>query len=385
MRSILRISDGNRAYPYLLEQTDKELVLYFPDWRPERYNKSIDYQLNIYRWVPQGPVKIFSHEFGDKDVLACEGFRYEENTYNQCIKFPSLSTKGNYYVNLVPIKNGLPSINYSSAQGAFLLNPAELRIDLIGFDNEKHLIGTLTKGFVDLAEQSFSGDNSQYMTLHAEMAIISEEDIYYHTEAVVDNSGIIKFDISDIPYKSNMDYMEGLHAVSIIHVLFNGEHGEELNLDIKSVPFPLTPDNFAQMISASQDKHQIDIPEDMVINNTRIVSKTEQKIVNMTAETDSKANIIQPVFFRVRELAQITVHPAVTENICINLDAYKSQCERFYIKIEGTSFPEIGRVESGIIFKIQGNLLPGAIQMGTYYILNEKGELVTTGKYMYES
>jgi hypothetical protein len=75
----------------------------------------------------------------------------------------------------------------------------------------------------------------------------------------------------------------------------------------------------------------------------------------------------------------------VTENICINLDAYKSSVDRFYIKIEGTSYSEVGRTESGVIFKVQGSLLPGTVTSGTYYILNEDADLVTTGKYKYES
>ena len=38
----------------------------------------------------------------------------------------------------------------------------------------------------------------------------------------------------------------------------------------------------------------------------------------------------------------------------------------------------------GIIFKIVGRELPTDVTSGTYYILNENSELVTTGKYIYE-
>ena len=104
----------------------------------------------------------------------------------------------------------------------------------------------------------------------------------------------------------------------------------------------------------------------------------------MTSQTDSKSNIVQPVFFRARDLANIIVHPEVTENICINLDAYKAKVTTFHIKIEGTTFTEIGRTESGVIFKVQGNLLPGKLAGGVYYILDQDANLVTTGKYIYE-
>ena len=123
----------------------------------------------------------------------------------------------------------------------------------------------------------------------------------------------------------------------------------------------------------------------MVINKPYIVNKTVQHVTQMTSQTDSKANIVQPVFFRARELANIILHPAVTENICINLDAYKAQVSSFFIKVEGTTFPEIGRTEAGVIFKVQGNMLPGSQNAGVYYILNQDADLVTTGKYIYEA
>lgn len=104
----------------------------------------------------------------------------------------------------------------------------------------------------------------------------------------------------------------------------------------------------------------------------------------MTSQTDSKANIVQPVFFKSRDLANIIIHPEVTENICINLDAYKAKVTTFYIKIEGIVFPEMGRIEAGVIFKVQGNLLPGKTAGGIYYILDQDTNLVTTGKYTYE-
>ena len=77
-------------------------------------------------------------------------------------------------------------------------------------------------------------------------------------------------------------------------------------------------------------------------------------------------------------------HPAVVENICINLDQYKAKVDKFVLKLEGCSFTEIGRTSAGVIFKIDGRSLPNMITSGLYYILNSSGELVTTGKYMYE-
>jgi hypothetical protein len=54
------------------------------------------------------------------------------------------------------------------------------------------------------------------------------------------------------------------------------------------------------------------------------------------------------------------------------------------LKLEGYAFPEVGRTPAGILFKINGPVLPGATNSGLYYVLNQDSELVTTGKYTYE-
>ena len=119
-------------------------------------------------------------------------------------------------------------------------------------------------------------------------------------------------------------------------------------------------------------------------NFPRTINKTIQQVTNITATTDSKAGIVQPIFVRVRDAASLVIHPAVTENICINLDAYKSAVKKFVLQIEGTSFLEIGRTAGGVIFKVIGNKLNGQLALGTYYILNEESEVVTSGRYQYE-
>lgn len=158
----------------------------------------------------------------------------------------------------------------------------------------------------------------------------------------------------------------------------------EANTDIiyLSNPVPCSQHDYA--LIAGQGK-TIDLSNiNMNIYNLRISDITTQTVVNMTSKSDSKSNIVQPVFFRARELARIVVHPEVTENIAINLDSYKSGVDTFYLKIEGVSFEEIGRTGSGVVFKIKGSLLSNETTSGIYYILNESGDLVTTGKYVYE-
>lgn len=119
--------------------------------------------------------------------------------------------------------------------------------------------------------------------------------------------------------------------------------------------------------------------------STSIVSRTLSQELVMNSQTDSHVGIVKPVFIQAKASAGIVVHPQVNENIIINLDRYKSSVSAFTLKIEGAYFSEIARMPNGIVFNIQGNKLPGSITEGIYYILNEMGDLVTTGKYTYES
>ena len=122
------------------------------------------------------------------------------------------------------------------------------------------------------------------------------------------------------------------------------------------------------------------------MNNYTInaVNKVQQNIIQMERPDDYKANIIKPIFFRARELGGLVIHPAVTEQISINLDQYKSKVSRFMLKVEDTTFVEFGRTASGVVFKIVGVNLPNKKTSGLYYILDQDGELVTTGQYIYE-
>lgn len=122
----------------------------------------------------------------------------------------------------------------------------------------------------------------------------------------------------------------------------------------------------------------------MNILNINAVNKTEQKIVNMDKPINNVSGITQSVFYRVTDFPSIVVKPSVNENICINLDQYKHLVKSFILQIEGIKFMEIGRIKSGVIFKIIGNKLPKQITNGQYYILNQDSELISSGKYVYE-
>ena len=149
------------------------------------------------------------------------------------------------------------------------------------------------------------------------------------------------------------------------------------NLSIVSNELPITQDIFSIFVNNGAEKI-IDI-EDMEIKTYNVVNKIENTVMQIDRPNESKSNIIQPVFFKVKELEMLTLHPVVVENICINLDEYKSKVNKFVLQIDGCKFEQIGANSYGILFKIPANVINS--NSGTYYVLNEEYELVTTGKY----
>jgi len=158
----------------------------------------------------------------------------------------------------------------------------------------------------------------------------------------------------------------------------------DTTMEILSNEFPITQDTFRYFVGWNLNeinkRYKI---EDMEIINYTLVNKVRNEVVQLDRPENSKSNIIQPVFFRVKDAEFLTIHPDVTENICINLDDYKSKVDTFHLQIEKCKFSQIGANQYGIIFKVVGASLPRESTEGTYYILNEDHELVTTGKYRY--
>lgn len=379
--AVLRISDGTRSYPFLYDGQK----LYCPDYNPEKFGAIPQYCFAAGTTNTQE-----GYAFEYKDFVAVAPFRHEGYNYQLGLDMKVSISEPITYISLTPWKDGTADPDYVCAQGAWFRDMKTLSTEVKLVDNQIHIVwdrglGATKDQLIDSIKQYYNPRAE--VRLAAEVVVMDENDIYWHSDKFQDNDYAFVFDLSGWPFHNNFQWKDDLRISSILHIeLVMGEH--VMHIDIRSNPFPLTQERFARLLQAASGgitKIKIKALEDMVISKPRIINKTIQKVVEMTSQTDSKANIIQPVFFRVRDVAGIIVHPEVTENICVNLDAYKSQVERFYIKIEGASFPEIGRTESGIIFKVRGNLLPGKLEAGTYYILNQDAELVTTGKYKYES
>lgn len=247
------------------------------------------------------------------------------------------------------------------------------------------------EGFQLYMEETYGIDDFKSKV---ECVLQDNDNIYGYTIIDMDdpfNTTWKPYDITDandkhiLSFNDWSDYKEGMYIHMILHICTEDTLDSSI-LYLDADRLLLTPELFRYLIKIDGlEDNNINIDEiNMNIYNINAVNKIQQNIIQVERPDDYKANIIKPVFFRTQSLGNLIVHPDVTEQICINLDNYKSKVDSFIIKIEGISFTEYGRNNSGVIFKIVGSTLPGSTQSGTYYILNQDNEMITSGKYTYE-
>lgn len=196
-------------------------------------------------------------------------------------------------------------------------------------------------------------------------------------------------------YEEEYDAPLFLQGMANIYIKKSEEDSENLFLYFKSNQIPLTQElisYFANPRSSSLEElsefwkiKSVNLNDiNMNLYNINAVNKTENIIKHFDyVNADSKSNIVQPIFYKVQPLSGITLHSGVTENIAINLDSYKAKVKTFKLKVGSSMFIEAGRVKTGVVFIIKANQLNGVLPAGNYFILNERDEVVTSGKYTY--
>ena len=186
----------------------------------------------------------------------------------------------------------------------------------------------------------------------------------------------------EFKFDSWSDYKEGM-SISVIYMITPRGTEDEEWIVISSNTIFLDQELFKFFVGKNPFNSVKLNNIDMNNININAVNKVFSQVIQMERPDDYKANIQKPVFVKVQPVGNITIHPAVTENIVINLDAYKNKVRVFSIKIKDQLFLEIGRIANGVIFKIVGSKLEfdKGTATGTYYILNDEGVLVTTGNY----
>lgn len=311
------------------------------------------------------------------------------------------------------INIGLKSDDYMSLNLSCNINNKYTYLDTEGYPGELISMDKPSFECQISFNEVYNGNLKEYLEetyniktccLKFELVIGNDTDIYG-----ICSSNLIKIDDStklvysfdkESIYRANdnfknwVGYKEGIYVVASVGII---NEDDESIISLLSNRLPLTQNIYSYFVNKEftyfTKKGQFSIQNilrginidklDMNLYNINAVNKIINNIVYTQKNDDVKNNIIQPVFFRVAESSEITIHPEVIENICINLDRYKSQVDRFILKVEGVNFHEIGRNSAGSIFKIVGNSLPKNNNSGLYYILSQDEELITSGKYNY--
>ena len=417
------------------------LTLYFPDHAVDSYNIYTQYILTATIYIHGRSVILVSKIINRNDALACEREKvifnqsyyekydidildpqeilysddWKEFRVNICgeMEFGNYqlnNTESTIYISLHPvIQNndgvyikmdhfigGQNNIRFWDTNNHFKLL-IESNIDKYLGDQQPSINCSLyfNKNYNNnLKEYLLETYQKENCSIQYSLVIGNENDLYLNIQSPLLTLDEISynFDKKHILETNNFlnwnGWEEGLHIICSINVL---DEDQQSVLYLLSNKIPLTQELFKYFVKSSDFEIKNSIINsvnldsvDMKLYNIKTVNKIVNQVIQVDKPETTKNNLIQPVFFRVSEISDIIIHCEVTENICLNLDQYKSQVNRFILNIEGIDFPEIGRTSAGVLFKIKGKSLPCNNRSGSYYILNQDSELVTIGKYKYE-
>lgn len=398
--------------------------LYFPKHSVETYSTNMKYVLTINTWVNSKYIYLGSFLIDRSNAIACESGpkKFLNDEYYEYIHIDTIdpvyliysddwkyfrvnvcgekvvdniqpnNTSSNLNFTLTPVKLNdniyIKLDGYDSSQSALLLSNSinNYMSNNLSFDIQEDgpcfscvvKYNTLYDNLREYLLETYQIDTDDYICKYVLMFKTKETLIKYvehKFNGAMDNT-VFTFD--EIKFDSWQDYFSGI-SVSSVFVLSKDEDDIVI---LSSNSLMMNKEMFKYLVCNSEIKT---INLDSVQMETKqfdVVNIIENQIVNVERQDDYKANIIKPIFVKVQESSTIRLHPLVNENIVLNLDSYKNKVESFVIKINNTNFYEIGRINSGIVFKIVGNMINTEETEGIYYILNEEGELVTTGKYI---
>lgn len=417
-----------------------KLRLYFPQHSVDTYNTGHKYALTVTTWICGNCVVLGSYIINRFDALACSKIKNINNIlYYECIEFDMIdplsllysdswknwrqkicnestnpdmvnSVGSILYCTLYPViesndgyikldgyEGGQNSINITDDEKDFLKLNISANIHKPLKRNERPAINCkldfnkyYNGDLGDYLKETYGGD--QVYKIQYELVIGNEDELYVvNTSPLLVPTNTYSFTkdvITSQNFQNGIGWKPGISIVCSANIV--NLDGDSI-LYLLSNKIPLTEDVFRYFVGEDFiDKHEyivnnVNIDEvDMNFLNLNIVNKIENNVIQIDKHINDKSGVmIQPVFFKMVDASNIIIHPEVIETICINLDQYKSNVKTFIIQIEGVKFIEYGKNNSGVLFKIVGNKLPGVSTTGTYYILNQDSELVTTGKYTY--
>ena len=408
------------------------VTLYFPDYSVDTYENGLKYALTINTWINDKYIELGSFIISRNDCEAADTIKtfynqkyyekytvtiinpksivydddwkswrenvcgvnttgYELNNTGSIINFSlhPVINSGNIYTKVEKYDGGQNAINLSKFDSLSYNIKFNDNLEFEGNVSYNEAYSKDFSGFEEYLKETYNITDA--VELIYEFYIQDKEDLFFRNEVPSKNSSV-KLQRGDITYEDEnkiqqplftswIDFKPGLVLNGTLNVLV----GKEEVLTIMSNSINLTPEIFKFLIQDNGTQYVELNDINMNVYEINTVNKIQQNIIQVDRPSDYKSNIVKPVYYRTRDIANVVFHPEITENICINLDAYKSSVKSFILRLEGINFGEKARVSSGVIFRINGNYLPKTNKEGIYYILNQDSELITTGKYIYES
>jgi hypothetical protein len=397
--------------------------VYFPRFSVDTYNSNVSYVLTINTWINSKAVYLASVLLSRNDAIASSTVKtFLNDEYYEHIEIEAIDPTYLQYddswkdfrINICGEKSISKELQYNNDASAINISLTAVQnidgtwVKLDNYDTEYSAINVIDTFNQKLnATLKLELDSSRkfvckinynefYNSLHdyiletyqldtdlTELKTIfgltfrDKNDAYKYIEHTYNGlKETDEFQISELSIKNWTDFIEGEYANVIIMLRID----EDDIIVLTSNTILLTQDTFKYLLPVSINKINLD-RVDMNIQKYDVVNIVKNEIVTIERPNDYKANLLTPVFIKVQEASTIRLHKSVTENIVINLDAYKNSIDAFTIKIGDYNSNELGRVNSGVVFKINGVSLPEETE-GTYYILNDNNELVTNGKYI---
>lgn len=396
------------------------IKVYIPTHSISAYISGVKYVLTLNTWVNGVKIDLGSYVFGVNDTYAveCDCIKNGNNEYYECVDFDiidpfylmygdnwidfrhnvcsepeHINTTGScIYVSLFVIDASSDSylINSECIGGYTFFNISDdydflnlylnTSYDPLGFSfklNMNSQYDNLMEYICETYNIDAQSINIQYnIVIKNNDSIIIGPTIDFEStqQCILWNSLAANDGLKTFFGDWNM-FDEGWSMVGSLTIYDNTDNYEMLS--IISNEIPITQELFAMYTNNGAEKI-MDV-EDMIFNTYNVVNKIENKIIQVERPNISKNNIMQPVFFRVKDTEMLTLHPAVTENICINLDNYKSKVERFVLQIDNNKYEQIGSNNYGVLFKVYANTISST--NGIYYVLNENHDLITSGKF----
>lgn len=398
------------------------VTLYFPDYSVDTYENGLKYALTINTWINDKYIELGSFIISRNDCEAANTIRtfynqkyyekytvtiinpksivydddwkewrekvcgidvsgYELNNTGSIINFSlhPVIKSDNIYTKVEKYDGGQNAINLSKFDNLSYNIKFNDNLEFEGNVSYNEAYSKNFLGFEEYLKETYNITDE--IKLNYEFYIQDKEDLFFYKEISNNDINIVLLR-KDIDIFTNwLDFKPGLVLNGTLNVLVGGE----VVLTIMSNSINLTPEIFKFLIQDNGTQYVELNDINMNVYEINTVNKIQQNIIQVDRPSDYKSNIVKPVYYRTRDIANVVFHPEITENICINLDAYKSSVKSFILRLEGINFGEKARVSSGVIFRINGNYLPKTNKEGIYYILNQDSELITTGKYIYES